>query len=80
MMGMMPDDSGDLPYNSIYGVKNCNVIRDSERRPITDSKSDAVPKGLNVRAETPRFGDEHPLTFYSILRTRNNVEGRLFFE
>ena len=39
-----------------------------------DPKSNATPKGLNARAEMLRFRDEHPRTFYNILRTRNNAE------
>ena len=62
---------GDSAYG---GVENCNAVRDSGRRTIIDSRSNAVPHGLNAKAEMLRFRDEHPGTFYGILRTRNNVE------
>ena len=75
MIGMMPPGSGDVLCDSAYGgVENCNAIRDSGRRPIIDPKSDAIPHGFNAKAEMLRFRDEHPGTFYGILRTRNNIE------
>ena len=81
LIGMMPPGSGDMPGDSAYGgVENCNAIRYSGRRPIIDPKSDAAPHGFNARAEMPRFRDEHPGTFYGILRTRNSVKERLFFD
>ena len=80
MIDMMPPGSGDVLGDAAYGgVKNCNAIRDSGRRPVIDPKSNAVPKGLNARAEMLRFRDEHPRTFHNILRIRNNVKERLFF-
>ena len=75
MIKMMPPGSGDVLGDAAYGgIKNCNAIRDSGRRPVIDPKSNAVPKGLNARAEMLRFRDEHPRTFHNILRIRNNVE------
>ena len=75
MAGMVPPGSGDVPGDAAYGgIKNCNAIRNSGRRPIMECKSNAAPKGFNARAEMPRFREEHPRTFHSILRTRNNVE------
>ena len=81
MIDMMPPGSGDVLGDSAYGgIKNCNAIRDSGRRPIIDPKSDATPHGFNAKAEMLRFRDEHPGTFYGILRIRNNVKERLFFD
>ena len=75
LIGMMPSRSGDMLGDSAYGnVENCNAIRDSGRRTIIDSESNAAPHGFNTKAEMLRFRDEHPGTFYGILRTRNNVE------
>ena len=75
MIKMMPSGSGDLLGDAAYGgVKNCNAVRDSGRRPIIDPKSNAVPNGHNARADMLRFRNEHPRTFYNILRIRNNVE------
>ena len=75
MIGMRPDGSGDVLGDAVYGgVKNCNAIRDSGRRPVMEYKSNATPKGLNARADMLRFRDEHPHTFHNILRIRNNVE------
>ena len=75
MMDMMPRGSGDVLGDAAYGgIKNCNAIRDSGRRPVIDPKSDAMPKGFNARAEMLRFRNEHPRTFHNILRIRNNVE------
>ena len=75
MIKMMPNGSGDLLGDSAYGgVKNCNAVRDSGRRPIINPKSNAVTNGDDARAEMLRFRDEHPRTFYNILRIRNNVE------
>ena len=45
-----------------------------------DPKSDATTHGFNAKAEMLRFRDEHPGMFYGILRTRNNVKERLFFD
>lgn len=56
------------------GVKNCNVIRDSSRRAVIDSKSNVIIKGFNARAEMLRFGEKRPGTFHQILRLRNNVK------
>ena len=56
MIEMMPEGSGDVLGDAAYdGVKNCNAIRDSGRRAIVDSESNATPKGLNARAEMPGF-------------------------
>ena len=65
------------PYG---GVENCNAIRDSGRKPIIDPKSNAAPHGFNAKSAMLRFRDEHPGTFYGILRTRNNVKEHLFFD
>ena len=56
------------------GIKNCNAIRDSGRRAIIDSKSNAIIKGFNARAAMLRFREAHPGTFHRMLRLRNNVE------
>ena len=73
---MMPNGSGNLLGDSAYGgIKNCDTVRDSGRRPIIYSKSNAIPNGHNARDEMLRFRDEHPRTFYNILRIRNNVDG-----
>ena len=78
MIEVMPEGSGDMLGDAAYGgVKNCNAIRDSGRRAVIDVKSNATPKGLNARAEMLRFREEHPRTFHSILRIRNNVKERL---
>ena len=75
MIKMMPNGSGDVVGDATYGgVKNCNAIRDSGRRPVIDPKSNATSKGFNAKAEMLRLRDEHLRTFYSILHTRNNVE------
>ena len=75
MISMMPPGSGDVLGDSAYGgAENCSAIRDSGRRPIIDPKSNATPHGFNARADMLRFRNEHPGTFYGILRTRNNVE------
>lgn len=75
MIGMMPPGSGDVLGDSAYGgIENCNAIRDSGRRPIIDFKSNITLHGFNSRVEMLRFRDEHPGSFYGILRTRNNVE------
>ena len=75
MIETLPEGDGDVLADAIYGgVRNCNAIRDSGRRAIIDPKSNAVIKGFNARAEMLRFREEHPGTFYKILRLRNNVE------
>ena len=75
MIEMLPEGDGDVPADAAYGgVENCDAIRDSGRRTVIDSKSNAVIKGFNARAEMLRFREEHPGTFYRILRLRNNVE------
>ena len=72
---MMPPGSGDVLGDSAYGgVKNCNAIRDSGRRPIIEPKSDASPHWFNAKAEMPKFRDEHSGTFYGIPRIRNNIK------
>ena len=61
--------------DAIYGgVKNCNAIRDSGRRPIIAPKSNYTIKGFNARAQMLRFFEKHPRTFYKKLSRRNNVE------
>ena len=71
---MLPGGSGDLLGDAAFRViKNCNAVRESGRRPVID-KSNAVSNGHNARADMIRFCDEHPRTFYNILRIRNNVE------
>ena len=75
MIETLPEGDGDVLAAAIYGgVRNCNAIRDGGRRAIIDPKSNAVIKGFNARAEMLRFREEHPGTFYRILRLRNNVE------
>ena len=75
MIEMLPEGSGDVLADSAYGdKKNCQAIEDSGRRPIIDPKSNCVIKGFNARANMLRFREEHPRTFYNILRLRNNVE------
>ena len=75
VIGMMPGGSGNVLGDAAYGgVKNCNAIRDSGRRPIMDPKSNAVTKGSNARADMLGFRDEQPRTFHNILRARNSVE------
>ena len=75
MIRMLPDGSGDLLGDAAYGgIKNCNAVRESGRRPVIDPKSNAVPNEHNARADMIRFRDEHPRTFYSILCIRNSVE------
>ena len=60
VIGMMPPDSGDVLGDSAYGsVENCNAIRNSERRPIIDLKSNAAPHGFNAKVEVLKFRDEH---------------------
>ena len=78
MTEMLPEGDGNVPADAAYdGVKNCNAIRDSGRRSIIDSKSNAVIKGFNAGAEMSRFGKKHPGTSHRILRLRNNVKERL---
>ena len=56
MIEMLPEGDGDVPADAAYGgVENCDAIRDSGRRAIIDSKSNAVIKGFNARAEMSRF-------------------------
>ena len=75
MVDTLPEGDGDVLADAAYGgVKNCNTVRDSGRRAVIDSKSNAVIKGFNVRAEMLRFREEHPGTFHRLLRLRNNVE------
>ena len=74
MIGMLPQGSGYVIADSMYGGKNnCNAIRDSGRTPIMEPKAGYRIKGFNARAQTLRFYEEHPRTF-KILRKRNNVE------
>ena len=78
MIETLPEGDGDVTADAAYGgVENCNAIRDSGRRAVIDSKSNAVIKGFNARAEMLRFREEHPGTFYRILGLRNNVKERL---
>ncbi len=75
MVETLPEGDGDVLADAAYGgVKNCNAIRDSGRRAIIDSKSNAVIKGFNARAQMLRFREAHPGTFHRMLRLRNNVE------
>ena len=72
---MIPDGSSDVLGDATYrDVKNCDTILDSGRRAIIDAKLNAIPKGLNTRAEMLRFREEHPRTFHNILRIRNNTK------
>lgn len=71
----LPEGDGNILADAAYGgVKNCNTIRDSGRRAIIDSKSNAEIKGFNAKAEMLRFREEHPGAFHRILLLRNNVE------
>lgn len=64
MIKMMPNGSGNLLGDSAYGgVENCDAVRDSGRRPIIYTNSNAIPTGDNARAEMLRFRDEYPCTF-----------------
>ena len=75
MVRMRPEGSGHVIADSMYGgKKNCNAIRDSGRTPIIEPKEGYKIKGLNARARMLRFFEEHPRTFYNILKLRNNVE------
>ena len=75
MVETLPEGDGYVLADAAYGgVMNCNAVRDSGRRPIIDTKSNAVIKGFNARAEMLRYRKKHPRTFYQILRLRNNVE------
>ena len=75
MIEMLPKGSGYVIADAMYGgKKNCNAIRDSGRTPIIEPKSGYKIKGFGARAEMLRFFEEHPRTFYKILRLRNNVE------
>ena len=78
MVETLPEGDGDVLADAAYGgIKNCNAIRDSGRRAIIDSKSNAVIKGFNARAQMLRFREAHPGTFHRMLRLRNNVKERL---
>ena len=75
MVEMLPKGSGYVIADSMYGgKKNCDAIRDSGRTPIMEPKAGYRIKGFNARAQMLRFYEEHPRTFYKILRKRNNVE------
>ncbi len=75
MAETLPESDGDVLADAAYGgIKNCNAIRDSSQRAIIDSKSNAIIKGFNARAQMLRFREAHPGTFHRILRLRNNVE------
>ncbi len=76
MVGFLPHgDGNDVMADAIYGgVKNCNAIRDSGRRPIIAPKSNYTIKGFNARAQMLRFFEKHPRTFYNKLSRKNNVE------
>ncbi len=75
MMETLPKGDGDVSADAACGgVKNCNAIRDSDRRAVIDAKSNSVIRGFNARAEMLRLREEHPGTFYRILRLWNNVE------
>ena len=78
MVGTLPEGDGDVLADAAYGgIKNCNAIRDSGRRAIIDSKSNAIIKGFNARAQMLRFREAHPGTFYRMLRLRNNMKEHL---
>ena len=62
---------GDAAYN---GKKNCKAIKASGRIPIITSKKGQSPKGFNAWSDMLRFLEEHPRTYYGILRRRNNIE------
>ena len=56
MVGMPPEEDGDVLAGAAHGgVENCNAVRDSGQRTVIDSKSNAVIKGFNARAEMSRF-------------------------
>ena len=56
MIEMLPEGDGDVPADAAYGgIENCNAVRDGGRRAIIDSKSNAVIKGFNAKAEMSRF-------------------------
>ena len=75
MVETLPEGDGDVLADAAYGgIKNCSVIRDSGRRAIIDSKSNAIIKGFNARAQMLRFREAHPGTFHRLLRLRNNIE------
>ena len=75
MIGTLPEGDGDILADAAYGgIKNCNAIRDSGRRAIINSKSNAIIKGFNARAAMLRFREAHPGTFHRMLRLRNNIE------
>ena len=78
MVDALPEGDGDALADAAYGgVKNCNAVRDGGRRAVIDSKSSAVIKGFNARAEVLGFREGHPGTFHRLLRLRNNVKERL---
>ena len=76
MVEFLPYGTGnDVMADAIYcGIKNCNAIRDSGRKPIIAVKSNYKIKGLGARAQMLRFYEKHPRTFYKKLSRRNNVE------
>ena len=75
MIEMLPKGFGYVMADAMYGgKKNCRTIADSGRKPIIEPKAGYKIKGHNARAEMLRFYEEHPGTFYKILRKRNNVE------
>ena len=56
MIETLPEGDGNVLAGAAHGgIKNCNAIRDSGRRTVIDSKSNAVIKGFNTRAEMLRF-------------------------
>ena len=62
---------GDAAYN---GKKNCKAITASGRIPIITPKKGQSPKGFNAWSDMLRLLEEHPHTYYGILRRRNNIE------
>ena len=62
---------GDAGYN---GKENCKAIKASGRIPIITPKKGQSPDGLDAWSDMLRFLEEHPRTYYGILRRRNNIE------
>ena len=75
MTRFLPHGGGYLVGDSAYiGKKNCQAVKDTERRPIMRLKSNTREKGFNALSEMVRFCREHPGTFYKLVGIRNNVE------
>ena len=54
--------------------ENCNMIRDSGRRPVINTRSNAVPRGFGARAKMIRWRNEDPDEFKKAYGKRNNSE------